>query len=234
MSSWPVNAFMSPPTDSTASAISARVARLGALEQQVLEEVTRAGDRVGLVARAGADPEPDRRPSARPGRRSVTTRSPESRRVRRMPDASSTIAAVIDADRRGLTGSPRLGAGAPDDRRAAAAAATRRRHRRRSPPRSPPGRPASAGPRSPNSACACESQDVVERRRPRRPSLAAAARRCRSPRSPRSPLRAARALPRRSAAARRVGVAAVAARRARHPRARARACPSCRCRRRAP
>src|SRR3954451_23391611 len=38
-----------------------RVARLGALEQQVLEEVARARDRLRLVARPRAHPEPDRR-----------------------------------------------------------------------------------------------------------------------------------------------------------------------------
>src|SRR4051794_25247725 len=38
-----------------------RVARLGPLEQEVLEEVTGARDRLRLVARPGADPEPDRR-----------------------------------------------------------------------------------------------------------------------------------------------------------------------------
>ena len=54
-----VNAFMSPPTDSIASAISRAERVLGALEQQVLEEVRDAAQRLGLVARADADPDAD-------------------------------------------------------------------------------------------------------------------------------------------------------------------------------
>ena len=53
---------MSPPTDSTASAISRARPRLGALEQQVLEEVAGAGDCASVSSREPrAHPEPDRR-----------------------------------------------------------------------------------------------------------------------------------------------------------------------------
>ena len=79
--------------------------------------------------------------------------------MRRMPETSSTIVAVIDARSSRLDDLVRHQVG----RRITGA---HHRHRathappppRRSPPRSPPGRPASAGPRSPNSALACESQ----------------------------------------------------------------------------
>ena len=73
-----------------------RGATLGALEQQVLEEVARAGER--RRARR-ATPVPTQKPTAAErsaGSDSVTTRSPESSRVRRMP----VIEHVIGADAR--------------------------------------------------------------------------------------------------------------------------------------
>ena len=54
-----------------------RVVRARALEEQVLDEVRDARLRVGLVARAGADPEPER-DRADAVSRSVISRSPES------------------------------------------------------------------------------------------------------------------------------------------------------------
>ena len=63
-----VNAFSSPPTASIAVAISSAVRVVGALEQQVLEEVRRAGQRRGLVPGADADPDADRAPSGRRAR----------------------------------------------------------------------------------------------------------------------------------------------------------------------
>ena len=55
-----VNALRSPPTASNASAISWAVRSLRPLEQQVLEEVRRAGHGGALVARADVDPDAER------------------------------------------------------------------------------------------------------------------------------------------------------------------------------
>ena len=54
-----VKALKSPPTSSSASAMAAADRSVGALEQQVLEEVRRPGELAGLVTRPGADPEAD-------------------------------------------------------------------------------------------------------------------------------------------------------------------------------
>ena len=70
-----VAAFSSPPRPSKTSAISWAECEPGALEEQVLDEVRDARAVIGLVARAGADPEAER-DGADPGTCSVITRSP--------------------------------------------------------------------------------------------------------------------------------------------------------------
>ena len=170
-SSWAVKAFMSPPTDSTASAISAAVRSVGALEQQVLEEVAGAELVVGLVARAGADPEADARPNAAPGSDSVTTRSPESSRVRADP--------LRLGHRTAVTRPPRLRP-SPACRRSA----TRRRVGRRGDRRAAAATVAAAtalpaaprpGPRSPNSLLGLALPVLARTTRPSRSAVAAAA-----------------------------------------------------------
>ena len=144
---------MSPPHDSTASAISAA----WRVSVPLNNRCSRKWLVPAIASGSSRDPVPTQNPTAaerRPGRCSVTTRNPESSRVPRMPDASSTIGAVIDAWRSRLDRHPR-NSGAVGQRRP-----PRRRPPppRRSPRSPPPGRPTSAGPRSPNSARACESQ----------------------------------------------------------------------------
>ena len=75
-----VKALMSPPTSSTASAMARADAGVGALEQQVLEEVRGTGERRRLVARPGATQKPTATERTS-GMGSVTTVSPQSRRV---------------------------------------------------------------------------------------------------------------------------------------------------------
>src|SRR5436190_2986249 len=87
---------MSPPTDSTASAISTARRAGVPLNKRCSRKWLAPARRSGL----SREPVPTQKPTATDrsaGRRSVTTRTPESRRARRIPEASSPIAAVIDA-----------------------------------------------------------------------------------------------------------------------------------------
>jgi hypothetical protein len=73
-------------------------ARVRALEQEVLEEVARAGELVGLVARSRADPEPDRDRSQAGHRLGDDPRAcVETRATNRRWCGSSSHHLVIDA-----------------------------------------------------------------------------------------------------------------------------------------
>ena len=154
---------MSPPTDSTASAMSWAVRRVRALEQQVLEEVARAGQCIGLVARARADPEADRHgtqlgqrlghdPNAR-----VEARDADALRLgHRSPSSSEQLQLRQERAKRATHGGRSAASGVRlhDVRRVA------RHHHRRRRSRS---RLSSSGPRSPNSLLGRVLPGVLER-----------------------------------------------------------------------
>ena len=216
---------MSPPTDSTCSAISCRGAARRALEQQVLEEVAGTGEGVGLVARAGAHPEADR---GRPQGRAATRSRPEvpSRGARRGCAPARSSGLLRHAGDSRVEGC-RLSVGRRRPPRRPPRRHRRHRRRHRCARRLPP----SSGPRSPNSLRAVSSQDVLERHdlaagSPLPPPTAAARDRLTVAVAGSTPAR------RRSPLGHRRSPPPVPSRRRRR-RARARACRSCRCRRRA-
>ena len=167
----------------------ARAAPVGALEEQVLEEVARARMRGRLVARAAPDPRADASPSATPGSDSVTTRRPDASRVRRTvfvthATASSALERVNGAGRR-------LG-----DRHRRRRDHRGGHHRGRRRDRRPAPAGSSAGPRSPNCSRASPSQNASNDAVSRPPPLPRLAGRAslRSGRSRRAPTRCAPAL----------------------------------------
>ena len=188
---WSVKALMSPPTRSTRARDVLRAAPVGALEQQVLEEVADAAQIDSGSSRA---PTPTQTPVATdsvPGTRSVATVRPES---------SCVIRRSVTVQRFGRASRwESAGAISDDDGRRDRHGATRRRHghgrhghgRRRSlaalalPPASPP------GPRSPSSpassASNASSNDTTVTGGRRRQHAEAAARRRARPRRSTSP-----------------------------------------------
>ena len=155
----------------------AGAAVVGALEQQVLEEVRRA--RPARRARRATRRRPRSRPppTAASGMRSVTTRRP--------------LASVGQLDASGPVRSTGCRADRPPRRRAAATAAAARRHGRRRRRRGRRRGRRSAGPRSPNSvrtsSSKASSNETYSRSPPApRPALAAGARPPRSPRRSRA------------------------------------------------
>ena len=209
---------MSPPTDSTASAISAARALVGALEQQVLEEVARARELVGLVARPGADPEADR-DRAQLRHRLGDDAQPRVEQPSCGRDRPTPSLADLARGRRGLDVAPAATLAAAAARATAVAAPPPLRPRL--------GRAEVAELRRGLARPSCP-RTTPRRRAPRLDrgrSLAATGPVARlAARSPR--LGRGRRCRRRHRRRRR--------RRARRRRARARACPGCRCRRRAP
>ena len=150
---------MSPPTSSTASAMSAALHCRRALEQQVLEEVRRPRVGVVLVARPGPHPDADRH-RAGVGHRLGHEAGPALEHLgtdhRRLP-ARSRHRGVATADRDGASGSETPAPTSPPTRTPRTA----------SPPRSPPrwlprslAAPtvAGPGPRSPSSLTSSASK----------------------------------------------------------------------------
>ena len=213
---------MSPPTDSTASAISCAGASVGALEQQVLEEVAGARERVGSRRASRCRPRSRPRPSA--GRAAARSRPGVPSRGASADAAPVVIGTVIGSVAAASTASHH-----DRHRRAAARRDGRRRDRRRP-------RPRLGGTEVAELLPAWASQGPRTTRPPTsRLAVAAASPLGRSDRGPaavdRRTVRPLAATLGPIAAGPATAAGRLAAARRRRRRATARACPSCRCRR---